>query len=314
MGNVYLPLNTTSDLPAGSCLTVSVQEMILCGHDANCHIPVVANETFRNVSLIKNALSFELMAPKMKPGRYVISAVVNVGWCRVNSVKTKQLTHPGDYHSTEVYDIDIERDTKTVGQDIYVEPVSEVETGKFSIECVLRRSQDKAVLQCYFYCFSYKLLYKLFHCCLIDLGIHLFGIINLPNGTSPVEINEDSCMSIETKELRPCVGARCGALPTSSNSTQKIELVNNAIPYDVQLPNLNPGTYVISVVIHTAKCLSNGQDIQNGDYFNEDMQEFTVEAVTNEIEKDINIVQMKDPSGMKRIYECMFRPCLHFAD
>lgn len=129
LGNVYLPLNTTSDLPAGSCLTVSVQEMILCGKDVNCHIPVIVNETFRNISLIKNGIPYELMAPKMKPGRYVVSAVVNVGWCRVNSVKTKMLIHTGDYHSTDLYDIDVDADTKTIGQDIYVEPVLEKETG-----------------------------------------------------------------------------------------------------------------------------------------------------------------------------------------
>lgn len=144
-----------------------------------------------------------------------------------------------------------------------------------------------------FKCFIY--FYFLFF---YNAGIRLYGLINLPKGTNAAELSEDSCMSIETKELKPCVGARCGALPTSSNATQKVELVNNAIPYDVQLPTLNPGTYVISVVIHTTKCVEDGQDIQDGDYFNEDMQEFTVEPVTNDIEKDIDVVQMKDPSGI----------------
>ena len=71
------------------------------------------------------------MAPKMKPGRYLVSAVVNVGWCRTNSVKTKLLIHSGDYHSTEMYDINIEPDTETVGQDLYVQLVTEDDTGRF---------------------------------------------------------------------------------------------------------------------------------------------------------------------------------------
>ena len=85
-------------------------------------------------------------------------------------------------------------------------------------------------------------------------------------------------------------------LPGSGGNT-------TVIPYDVHLANLNEGTYVASIVVHIRQCSatdnSNGdsQVIQEGDYYNEDMEEFTIDVNTNDIEKDINVVKLDHTEG-----------------
>lgn len=75
------------------------------------------------------------------------------------------------------------------------------------------------------------------------------------------------------------------------------------IPYEVHLANLNEGTYVASIVVHIRQCSAtddgkgDGQAIQDGDYYNEDMEEFTIDVNTNDIEKDIFVVKLEHSEG-----------------
>jgi len=103
---------------------------------------------------------------------------------------------------------------------------------------------------------------------------------------------------METKQLKPCIGPDCGKLLTSSNhSISNFTAYGNTIPYDVSMVGMNEGTYVISVVIHRQQCQEDGQAIQDGDYYNEDMEEFTIDTNTNDIEKDIFVVKLEHANG-----------------
>ena len=130
-GNVILPEHSPQQLLPNSCLTVSLQEMILCGGNISCHIPLIANETFRNLQLENHSLKYELNTARLKPGKYLLSAVINVGWCRVNSYKSKDLIHQGDYHSTTLHDVLLDIDTRVVEKDIEVDVMLPEETGIF---------------------------------------------------------------------------------------------------------------------------------------------------------------------------------------
>ena len=78
-----------------------------------------------------------------------------------------------------------------------------------------------------------------------------------------------------------------------------ISFTGNRLPYEVHLTNLNEGTYVISIVIHIGACADNDeQTITDGDYYNEDMEEFTIDDNTNDIEKDISVVKLEHSEGM----------------
>lgn len=137
-GNVILPEHSPEQLLPNSCLTVSLQEMILCGGNVSCHIPLIANETFRNLQMENHSLKYELNTARLKPGKYLLSAVINVGWCRVNSYKSKDLIHQGDYHSTTLHDVLIDADTRVMQKDIEVDEMLPEETGiNFNIIFIL---------------------------------------------------------------------------------------------------------------------------------------------------------------------------------
>ena len=128
-GKVILPEEAPATLLPGSCLTVSLQESILCGGNINCHIPLLGNKTFKNVVMVDGAIEYSLPLMQLKPGTYVVTAVLNVGWCRINSVLSKDLIHQGDYHSTMFNDVVVGLNTKVIHKDIEVELLLPEETG-----------------------------------------------------------------------------------------------------------------------------------------------------------------------------------------
>lgn len=251
-GNVQLPQSANEVVLPGSCLTVFIQEMISCGSDINCHIPIIANETIRNVIVQNNSIPYELTTTKLKQGRYVISAVVNIGWCRVNSLKSKEMIRAGDFHTTTMHDIVIEAKTKSILKDITLEVLQPQET-----------------------------------------GIKFHGKVLLPADEQLTTIPEGSCLSIQTKLLKLCTGPKCPTTPTSGNETIKgLVVVNNTVPYDIQLPELEPGTYVISAVLHIGQCPESDQTMTPGDYYNDEMVDYIVAMETTDVEKNINVVKL----------------------
>lgn len=247
--------NSTLIVPSGSCLTIYVQELITCGDGIDCHVPLAANQTFNNVTSFNNQVLFDFMMPRTKPGTYIISAILNMGWCRSNSLETSKLVHIGDYHTTSNEGFVIDSQTSEVEKTLFVEPITPEE-----------------------------------------IGINLHGNIILPEGETTASFGPQSCISLETKLLKTCTGRKCGNLPETKNHTINISPGSEqSIPYEVRLIDLDEGTYVISVVIHTKACITeDSQAISDGDFYNEEMQEFTITMDTNDIEKDIPVVKMND--------------------
>ena len=129
-GNVVLPENAPSELLPNSCLTISIQEKIVCGPIPGCIIPIIANKTFRKITVNNRSVKYDFTIPRIKEGLYIISAVINVGWCKINSTKTKDLIHTGDYHSVDVHDFVVYNNTKVITENINVEILQEEEVGK----------------------------------------------------------------------------------------------------------------------------------------------------------------------------------------
>lgn len=75
------------------------------------------------------AVEYSLPLMQLKPGSYVVTAVLNVGWCRISSVLSKDLIHEGDYHSTTLHDVVVGSNTKIMHKDIELELVLPEETG-----------------------------------------------------------------------------------------------------------------------------------------------------------------------------------------
>lgn len=133
-GRITLKSFTAADLPPGSCLTIYIQESITCGgSETNCQISLAGNQTLRNLTMQQGAVvPYEMFLPKMKQGNYMISAVLNMGWCRVNSVKTSMLIHEGDYHTTMSEEVSFDGVTKSVAKDLQLDVVTISEIGKFT--------------------------------------------------------------------------------------------------------------------------------------------------------------------------------------
>ena len=74
---------------------------------------------------------YEIFLPKMKQGNYMISAVLNMAWCRVNSLKTSMLVHEGDYHTTMSEDVNVDGVSKSVAKDLELDVVTISEIGKY---------------------------------------------------------------------------------------------------------------------------------------------------------------------------------------
>lgn len=115
----------------------------------------------------------------------------------------------------------------------------------------------------------------------------------MPADEQLTTIPEGSCLSIKTKLLKLCTGPKCPTTPTSGNETIKgLVVVNNTVPYDIQLPELEPGTYVISAVLHIGQCPESDQTMTPGDYYNDEMVDYIVAMETTDVEKNINVVKL----------------------
>lgn len=125
-GRVLFPTN--EPIPPESCLTVSSRKLIQCKNN-NCKIPPVSTRTFENVTN-EGGIPYSVLLPVATPGKYIISAVVNLGWCKTEG--GSKWIQQGDYYNDKVHDFEIKNETTSVGKNINVKPFeTEVEkTGK----------------------------------------------------------------------------------------------------------------------------------------------------------------------------------------
>ena len=115
-GRVLMPLSEPP-LFEGSCLTISSRKLIQCKYN-NCKIPPVASKIFENITN-DGGIPYTLLLPVATPGKYIISAVVNNGWCKIDG-NLKDWIRPGDFYNTKVHDFEIKQDTLFVGKNIKV--------------------------------------------------------------------------------------------------------------------------------------------------------------------------------------------------
>ena len=107
-------------LPPETCLTVSSRKLIQC-KNAACQVPPVATKTFVNV-INDKGIPYSMRLLSHSPGKYIISAVVNLGWCRTEN--GTEWIKEGDLYNDKIHDYEIDNNTSIVGKNIYVVPLA----------------------------------------------------------------------------------------------------------------------------------------------------------------------------------------------
>ena len=142
------------------------------------------------------------------------------------------------------------------------------------------------------------------------LGIKLEGKIILPEDTQMHEISTDSCLSISTKQLHLCTSSSCLESLHALNSTIKnLSIISNTVSYSMHLPDLDPGTYIISAILHVNPCPENVQTMVSGDYYNDVIEEYEVTPTTSEIIKDFKVIKLNDDTKGNTLFIFLYFLC-----
>ncbi len=93
-----------------SCLIINVRESIYCEKSENCPDSMIAEKIIRDITMTTNTeIPYEVeVKPRPKPNRYLISAVLNRGWC-FNKNKTKTWIKNGDFFNDVEHSFEVER-------------------------------------------------------------------------------------------------------------------------------------------------------------------------------------------------------------
>ena len=113
-GRVLFPPEI-SELRNGSCLSVSTRKLIKCKQE-KCKIPPVASKTWEAVKYIEGGIPYSLFLPIDSPGSYLVSAVINNGWCKsqVQGVWIRD----GDLYNDRIHDFELKSPPSPVGKNI----------------------------------------------------------------------------------------------------------------------------------------------------------------------------------------------------
>ena len=100
VGYVTTEPKITSDLPAGSCLTIFIRENGQCNGGLSCNIQPLARKQITNPRELRirdGKLRYSIKLEDGKPGQYEAEAVINKGWCQ-EAGKSEWIRY-GDYHN-----------------------------------------------------------------------------------------------------------------------------------------------------------------------------------------------------------------------
>ena len=129
-GRVILPESSNETFSSRSCLTIKAQEFKLCGGGANCMHPLTTKETFRDFRLEAHTIPYAIVIPNIVTGHFIISALLNVDWCKDDDVTSQDFIHNGDYHNEETHDFVISEGMTDILKDIKLEEYNDVVTCK----------------------------------------------------------------------------------------------------------------------------------------------------------------------------------------
>ena len=105
-------------LPSGSCLWVRVQEDIQCEAE-DCDIPTLGEQNFEDISLDDSrAIAYKVNFKAAQSNQYLISATVNMGWCR--SENSNNWIRIGDYHNEYSHSFVVPSTGSTAVKDVEV--------------------------------------------------------------------------------------------------------------------------------------------------------------------------------------------------
>ena len=95
-------------IPPGSCLTLTIRESLQCFDRENCLIEAKAHFVMKNFRMPRsNRLWYQrVIKPRLKPGRYIIGAVLNRGWCAQDS-KNSTWIRDGDFFNDVLHEFEV---------------------------------------------------------------------------------------------------------------------------------------------------------------------------------------------------------------
>lgn len=95
--------------------------------------PLTTKETFRDFRLEAHTIPYAIVIPNIVTGHFIISALLNVDWCKDDDVTSPDFIHNGDYHNEETHDFVISEGMTDVLKDIKLEEYNDVVTCKCQV-------------------------------------------------------------------------------------------------------------------------------------------------------------------------------------
>lgn len=92
--------------------------------------PLTTKETFRDFRLEAHTIPYAIVIPNIVTGHFIISALLNVDWCKDDDVTSQDFIHNGDYHNEETHDFVISEGMTDILKDIKLEEYNDVVTCK----------------------------------------------------------------------------------------------------------------------------------------------------------------------------------------
>lgn len=127
-GRVLVAPSVPTSLPRGSCLTVTVQKAQFCTRYP-CTNPILARRTYVDPRYVSGrSFRYSVTLANPKETRYVITSVLNIGWC----ARSNEMLRVGDFKNEYLQMVQIQKDKMSINKDLSIEKYrqSDKESGK----------------------------------------------------------------------------------------------------------------------------------------------------------------------------------------
>ena len=101
--------------------------------------PLTTKETFRDFRLEAHTIPYAIVIPNIVTGHFIISALLNVDWCKDDDVTSPDFIHNGDYHNEETHDFVISEGMTDILKDIKLEEYNDIVTCKCQVSFMFWR-------------------------------------------------------------------------------------------------------------------------------------------------------------------------------
>ena len=99
------------EVKSKSCLVITLREAVYCQKFEKCPDLTIATNVIRNFSAPRDTLiRYRLeIRSNLKPGRYLIDATLNRGWCHMDDKDERKWIRSGDFFNDVEHSIQIDK-------------------------------------------------------------------------------------------------------------------------------------------------------------------------------------------------------------